>query len=280
MAPVVDAHHHFLDPDRIDYPFLRFLPELARFTGPAELAPRIAEAGVAATVPVQAADHLDETRFLLAQARATPWIPGVVGWLPLASPEATRRELDVLAGEPLCGVRHLIHDEADPDWVLRDDVVESLGELADRGLCFDLSAFEPRHVGHVRRLAERVPELVVVLCHLGVPRVHEGEWEPWASAFAGAAEHPRCVVKISGLDMTLGRCDEERFRPYLEHALNHFGPDRMIWASNWPVSLRGTGYGELLVTARRLLADLSEKDQQAVFGGTANRVYGLGLEGF
>lgn len=280
MIPVVDAHHHFLDPDRIDYPFLRFLPELSRFTGPADLAAHREEAGVLATVPVQAADHLDETHFLLEQARNTAWIPGVVGWLPLASPEATARELDRLVGEPLCGVRHLIHDEADPDWVVGDAVLRSLAELASRRLAFDLSAFEPRHIRHVRRLAEQVPDLDVVLCHFGMPRLHENEWEPWASAFAEAAEHPRCVVKISGLDMTIGGCDAERFRPYMDHALRHFGPERMIWASNWPVSLRGQGYAELLHTAQGLLAELSPPERAAVFGGTANRVYRLGLSEF
>ncbi len=274
---IVDAHHHFLDPDRVDYPFLKFLPDLARYTGHKSLQPHITEAGVTHTVPVQAADSLEETRFLLEQAAAAPWVAGVVGWVPLADPEAAAQALDSFAGSALRGIRHLIHDEPDDDWLIQPAVLESLAELAVRGLSFDISAFKPGHIQHVAVLAERVPELDLVLCHFGVPRLNEEEWEPWASAFAADAQHPRLRVKISGLDMTIGRCDAERFRPYFEHAAEHFGPERMIWASNWPVSLRGKAYGELLATARAMLADLSEAERNAVFGGTANQTYRLGL---
>lgn len=274
---MIDAHHHFLDPDRIEYPFLRFLPRLSRFTGASTLEPLIRDAGVEHTVAVQAADCEAETGFLLEQAQAATWVAGVVGWVPLADPGQAERALDRLAGSRLCGVRHLIHDEPDPDWVVQEAVLESLGLLAARGLAFDLSAFQPRHIAHVATLAARVPELRVVLCHLGFPRLDERQWEPWASAFAEAARHPRCVVKISGLDMTIGGCDAERFRPYIDHALEHFGPRRMIWASNWPVSLLGEGYRELLETARELLAARSDDERGEIFGGTASRVYRLGL---
>lgn len=273
--PVIDAHHHFLDPGRIAYPFLRFLPELDRFTGAEALGPLVRDAGVDYTVAVQAADHEDETRFLLDQAAEAPWVAGVVGWVPLLRPEAAGRALEGFAGGRFCGVRHLIHDEADDDWVVQEPVLESLALLAGRKLSFDLSAFNSRHISHVTTFAERVPGLDVILCHMGFPRLDQQEWEPWASSFEQAARNPRCVVKISGLDMTVGGCDAERFRPYLDHALVHFGPERMIWASNWPVSLQGHGYPELLETARSLLSALEPGQRDAVFGGTAARVYRL-----
>jgi L-fuconolactonase len=274
---VVDAHHHFLDPERIDYPFVRFLPMLDRFLGPEDLEPRLRAAGVGRTVCVQAADCEEETRFMLEQAARVDWVAGVVGWLPLLDPEATGKALDRHAASPvrLCGARHLIHDEPDDDWLLQDAVVESLGLLAQAGLSFDVSAFRTGHLGLVSELAERVPELPLVICHFGVPKLHEDEWEPWASAFAEAARHPGCFVKVSGLDMTAGGCDAGRFRPYFDHAAEHFGPSRMLWASNWPVSLRLEGYGELLDTAKALLAGLCAEDQAAVFGGNAARVYRL-----
>jgi L-fuconolactonase len=298
---IIDAHHHFLNPAEIDYPFLRFLPDLARPLGPDELAPLVRAAGVDATVCVQAADALAETDFLLAQAARADWVAGVVGWVPLADPPAAARALEryVAPGSRLRGIRHLIHDEPDPDWVAQPRVLESLALLAERGLVFDLSAFSARHLSHVPTLAERVPELRVVICHFGMPRVDQGEWEPWASTFARAAQHANCSVKISGLDLFLGGPDAAKIQRYVDHALACFGPERLIWASNWPVSQgsrrsRPTrsepqvseggpphgglrGYRELLDTGRAVLAGCSAAERAAVLGGNANRVYQLGL---
>jgi L-fuconolactonase len=278
-AVIVDAHHHFLDPARIDYPFLRFLPDLARPLGADDLAPLVHAAGVDATVCVQAADALAETEFLLEQATRADWVAGVVGWVPLTDPLAAARALERYAapGSRLRGIRHLIHDEPDPDWIAQPRVLESLELLAARGLTFDLSAFSARHLSHVPTLAERVPDLAVVVCHFGMPRVDQGEWEPWASAFARAAQNPRCCVKISGLDLFLGGPDAARIQRYVDHALACFGPDRMIWASNWPVSLQLKGYQELLDTGRAVLAACSAAERAAILGKNANRVYQLGL---
>jgi len=274
---IVDAHHHFLAPDRVDYPFLRFLPELARPLGPDDLEPLLREAGVARTVCVQAADALVETAFLLEQAARAEWVAGVVGWVPLAEPDATERALERFAtpGSRLCGIRHLIHDEPDPDWLVQSPVLASLARLAESRLVFDLSAFSARHLEHVVTLAERVPELDVVICHFGMPRVDQGEWEPWAQAFARASEHPRCHVKISGLDLLVGGCDATRIQPYVDHALACFGPERLLWASNWPVSLQLRGYQELLETGRAVIAGCSEAERAAILGGNARRVYRL-----
>jgi L-fuconolactonase len=198
---------------------------------------------------------------------------------PLADPPAAARALERYAvpGSRLCGIRHLIHDEPDPDWVVQPRVLESLARLAERGLAFDLSAFSARHLSHVPTLAERVPELRVVVCHFGMPRVDLGEWEPWASAFARAAQHPHCTVKISGLDLFLGGPDAAKIQRYVDHALACFGPERLIWASNWPVSLQLRGYRELLETGRAVLAGCSTAERDAVLGGNANRVYRLEL---
>jgi len=276
---IVDAHHHFLDPARIDYPFLRFLPDLARRLDSDDLAPLVRGAGVDRTICVQAADSLDETAFLLEQAARADWVAGVVGWVPLADPPAAARALERVggAGSRLCGIRHLIHDEPDPDWAVAPRVLESLALLAARRLVFDLSAFSARHLEHVATIALRVPDLDVVICHFGMPRVDQEEWEPWASAFARAARNPRCHVKISGLDLFLGGCDAARIQRYVDHALACFGPDRMLWASNWPVSLQLRGYRELLDTGRAVLAGCAGAERAAVLGGTANRVYRLGL---
>jgi L-fuconolactonase len=274
---VIDAHHHFLDPARIDYPFLRFLPQLARHLGADDLAPLVRAAGVARTVAVQASDCEAETQFLLDEASRSDFVAGVVGWVPLADPDATARVLDRFAAHPghLVGIRHLIHDEPDPDWVVQEPVLESLALLASRGLTFDLSAFQPRHLEHVPTLASRVPSLRVVICHYGMPRVDQHQWEPWAGAFARAAANPNACVKISGLDLFLGGPDPTRTRPYFEHAIQCYGAERLIWASNWPVSLQLRGYGELLDAARVQIAGLGVSERDAILGGNARRVYRL-----
>ncbi|MCA9511148.1 MAG: amidohydrolase family protein, partial [Myxococcales bacterium] len=257
----------------------RFLPHLARFVGHEELGALAKDAGVDASVCVQAADCEPETDFMLAQAAEAGFIAGVVGWVPLADPAATERAIarhrDARA--PLVGVRHLIHDEPDPDWVVRPAVLDSLRLLADAGLAFDLSAFQPRHLEHVATIAAAVPALRLVVCHFGMPGAKPEDWEPWATAFARAAAHPHCVVKVSGLDMYRGGCDVDAFRPYFDFALEHFGAERMIWASNWPVSLQLTGYAQLLETARAVLAGRSPAERDAIFGGNAIRTYRLPL---
>ena len=279
MPPIVDAHHHFVDPERIAYHFLEHLPELRRLFGPDDLAPLLREAGVDRTVCVQADDSERETDFMLAQAARVDWVAGVVGWVPLVDPEATQRSVERhrADGSRLRGVRHPIHEEPDDDWAVSEPVLESLGILASHALAFDLSAFKPRHIEHAATFAERVPDLDVVICHMGMPRVERGEWEPWAGRFAAAAQNPRCQVKISGMDMYLGGCSAPRTQRYIDYALELFGPSRLIWASNWPVSLRGRGYSETLETARETLRTCSAQELAEVLGGTANRVYRLGL---
>lgn len=277
MTPIIDAHHHFVDPNRIDYPFLEFLPELDRSIGPEDLRPHLQRAGVEHTICVQAADCEDETVFMLEQAAIAGFVAGVVGWVPLEDPDATAKAVEQHRSQRslLRGIRHLIHDEADDDWVVREPVLESLGILADHGLAFDLSAFKPRHLAAVSTFAERVPELDVVICHMGMPRIQDGEWEPWAGLFAEAARNPRCAVKISGLDMYLGGASAEKTQRYIDHALTHFGPGRMVWASNWPVSLRGQGYSELLETGRQVISECTPDEQELVLGGNAERIYRL-----
>jgi L-fuconolactonase len=206
MPAIVDAHHHFLDPARIDYPFLRFLPQLARCLDARDLEPLVRAAGVAQTLAVQAADCEAETQFLLDEAARADFVAGVVGWVPLANPAACARALDRFAAHPghLVGIRHLIHDEPDPDWVVQPAVLESLALLALRGLVFDLSAFQPRHLEHVTTFAERVPQLRVVICHYGMPRVDQDQWEPWAGALARAAEHPNAGCSPSPEEIANG----------------------------------------------------------------------------
>jgi L-fuconolactonase len=275
---IVDAHHHLLDPARFRYHFLDHLPDLQRPWLPEHLRPLLREAGVDATLVEQAHDSEAETSFMLEVTAGVPWVAGVVGWVPLADPAAAGVAIGRRRRSALVGVRHLLQDEPDPDWVVQPKVLESLALLATDGLVFDVSAFGPAHMRHIPTIAEAVPDLSMVLCHFGFPRIAGGAPpDPgWLDAFRAAASVPTCSLKVSGLDMTNGfRCEADAFRPYAELALDHFGPDRMIWASNWPVSMYGRGYREALDVWRELLAGLDPHDVAAVLGGTAVRVYGL-----
>ena len=207
---IVDSHHHLMDPARIDYRVLPYLPELNRLLGPDEFAPLLAEAGVSRTVVVQAEDVETETDHLIDLANQTDWIAGVVGWVPLADPEATGKALDRTRGGPVVGYRHGIFWEADPSWIFRETVVESLGLVAAEGLTYDLTPMAARHWDAVPMLAERLPELRLVVDHMGHPRIKDGEWEPWATNLARAAEHPGCWLKLSAMDMSTGSAGRRR----------------------------------------------------------------------
>jgi L-fuconolactonase len=150
-------------------------------------------------------------------------------------------------------------------------VLDALRVLAERGLVFDVCALAKGHLDNVPGVIEAVPELSLVIDHLGGPIVAGGRWEPWASLMACAAQHDRCMVKLSGFDPVDG--STEGYRPYVEHLFEHFGPDRILWASNWPATRLGAGYRELFDDAMRLVPSLDARQRRAVLGGTARRVY-------
>ena len=277
--PTIDAHQHFLDIERLEYAWLRHSSPVYRDWTPADLRPEPERAGVDCTLLVQAADDEAETASMLETASAYGWVAGVVGWIPLSDPAAADAALERHAREhpKFRGVRHLLHLEPDPDWVVGEAVIESLGLLAARGLTFEVSVAGAVHLAHVPTLAERVPDLRLVIPHLGVPPIRERGWQPWAGAFTRAAEYPQVAVKLSRLEQAAGRdgatvADLQR---YVDHALETFGPKRMMWASNWPVSLRYSDYRRLLRNVVATLQVLSGEERAEVLGGTAVRVYGL-----
>lgn len=282
--PIIDAHQHFWNLDRVSYPWLTEAGgPICRNFEPPELVPQLAAAGVDATVVVQAMDSPQDTGYMLEQAARYPFIAGVVGWVPLDRPDEAAAALDryldhdhETAAARLTGVRHLIHEEPDPGWLLRDTVIEGLRVLAERDVSFDVVAM-PAHLRHVPVLAERVPGLRMVIDHLGKPPIASGEWEPWASLLRSAAECPGVCAKISGLGTEANRetwtaADLQR---YVDHALDVFGADRLMFGSDWPVSVLAGGYAKVWRETGKVLAGLSAEDRAAIYGGTAQRFYGL-----
>ena len=274
---MIDAHQHYWHPARGDYGWMPpDDPVLARPYGPADLAPELARAGVERTVLVQAAPTVAETEYMLGIADATPSVAGVVGWVDCERPE-DRATLERLAGHPkMLGVRPMIQDIPDDDWMLREDVAWGFAAAAEMDLTFDALGF-PRHLGRFDRLMGRYPDLRVVVDHCMKPHVASGEgFEDWAAGMAWLAARGACC-KLSGLVTEAAEgWSVEDLRPYAEHVLEAFGPERVMWGSDWPVCLLRASYAEWLEAARALTAGLDAAGRERVFGGTAAVFYGLG----
>jgi L-fuconolactonase len=276
----VDAHQHFWRLARGDYRWLTPAKgAIYRDFGPADLAPLLARAGIDATVLVQAAPTVDETRYLLELARTTPVVAGVVGWAPLDAPDAPD-VVAALAREPaLKGLRPMIHDIPDVDWMLRPEVARGLEAIAAADLVFD-ALVRPPHLPNLRRLLERHLDLRVVIDHGAKPEIAEGAREPWATHMAALGRDTRAWVKLSGLVTEDGPAwSVERLRPYVDHLLECFGPARMIFGSDWPVVTLRASYGEWLAAVDALLAGLERRDRDRVLGLNAVACYRLDRSG-
>ncbi|HSO50712.1 MAG TPA: amidohydrolase family protein [Acidimicrobiia bacterium] len=279
-AGVIDAHHHFWDPRTVDYPWMTGAYEpLRKKYGPSDLAPLLDAVGVTATIVVQARQELDETHSLLEMADATPWVAGVVGWVDVTKADVAETIARIREGEHgnrLVGIRHLVHDEPDPEWLLRDDVLRGLRALAEAGLVYDLLV-RTRELPAATEVARRLPGLRFALDHLAKPPISTRQIEPWASAIGEIARLPNVTCKVSGLvteaDWSSWRSDD--LTPYIAKALELFGSDRLMWGSDWPVCILAATYSEVFETAVEILTDLVGDELEAILGGCAASTYGF-----
>lgn len=276
MQGSIDAHQHFWRLERGDYAWLTpDLEPLYRDFEPEHLGPLLRAAGVERSIVVQAAPTLEETRFLLALAEATPFVAGVVGWVDLAAPDACE-ELTKLAQDPaLVGVRPMLQDIEPPDWMLQDALAPALACLSDLGLVFD-ALVRPVHLPYLRRLLEREPRLRVVVDHGAKPDIASGEFDTWAREIEGIAADSDACCKLSGLLTEAADPTLEGIRPWAEHLLSTFGPQRLLWGSDWPVVTLVSDYADWWHMSQRLLDPLTESERRAVLGANAARCYGLG----
>ena len=277
---IVDAHHHFWDPARADYPWLTDeLAAVRRAFSSEDLAPLVASEGIDATVVVQTRSSLDETRELLAMAAVVPFIRGVVGWVDLTNPAVadTIAELrDGPGGDRLVGIRHQVHDEPDPDWLLRHEVGRGIQAVGRAGLAYDLLV-RTRELPTARALVASTPDVRFVVDHLAKPPIRDGALEPWANRVAAFTDLPNASWKLSGL---VTEADWHGWRPadlqpFVDHALGVLGPERLIFGSDWPVCLLAASYTTVLATARQLTTGLTVAERSAVFGDNARAVYRL-----
>lgn len=273
----IDAHHHLwnVESGAYDWPTPNDGPIYRTFTA-ADLSPLLIEAAIDWTVIVQTVNTLAETDSMLAVAAVEPWVRGVVGWVPLEDRAAVAVALDDRAGLPLCGVRHLVHREPDPGWLLRRAVIEGLREVGDRHLAFDIVAVFPDHLRLVPMLADALPDVTFVVDHLAKPPYRRAGWDAWRSQIAAAARRPNVAAKISGLTTAAGPgWTPGELWPGLEVALEAFGADRLIFGSDWPVCLLASSYAAHLAALLGLIAPLAPDERAAITGGTAARVYRL-----
>lgn len=282
---IIDAHHHVWDLDTRPQPWItgEALAPLARSFTAADLAPEATEAGAVATVVVQTVCVPEETPELLALADGSDLIAGVVGWTDLTAPDvaeaiAALRELP--GGERLVGIRHQVQEEPDPAWLLRPDVQRGLIAVAGSGLAYDL-VVKPHQLPAAALAAARLTGLTFVLDHLGKPPISEGTLDPWAADLRRLAALPNTVCKLSGLvtEAAPGRWRTEDLAPYADTALDAFGPQRLLFGSDWPVCTLRADYAEVVRITRHLTDRLGAGERDAVFRHNAIRVYGLGAPG-
>jgi L-fuconolactonase len=278
----VDAHHHLWDPGRRAYPWMdESVAAIRRPFGVADLDAAAGPEGFEETIAVQAVSSLEETEELLDVAAASGRVAGVVGWVELADPEVAATLAALRArpgGRALVGVRHQVHDEPDPRWLLGDQVLDGLAAVAAAGLVYDLLVRE-RELPAARAVAERLPELTLVVDHLAKPRIREAAMQPWAGELAALAGRPNVACKVSGLvtEADWATWTPAQLAPYVAHAAEVFGPERLLFGSDWPVCLLAAGYGEVVAAAAEALdrAGLGPAEREAVFGANARRLYRL-----
>lgn len=276
---IIDAHQHVWDLDRSPYPWLGpQVPQWNRTFTFSELRPQLSRNQVTATVMVQSDDHDGDTELMLEVADCHAEVAAIVVFVPLDRPEeAAARLADLRRDDRVVGVRNLIHDRPDPDWILRPEVDEGLSVLEDAGVTFDLVGVLPRHLQHVPTLVERHPDLKIVLDHLAKPPIGEAVTEPWWSLIAAAAEAPLVHAKLSGLYP--GTAPETwttaAVRPFVDRALELFGPSRLMYGGDWPISVAAGGYDRVFAGMAEMLDVLSGPERDEVWAGTARRFYGI-----
>jgi L-fuconolactonase len=273
----IDAHQHFW----------RYRPEthawisdsmavLKRDFLPRDLEPLLRARGFTGCIAVQAAQSVEETRFLLDLAARHPFVRGVVGWVDLVSPDLDR-QLEHLGRDPrLRGVRHVAQDEPDDRWLARPDVVRGIGSLRRFGLSYDILVY-PRQLPAALELVRHLPDQPFVVDHVAKPEIRAGRLEPWRSDLLALAAHANVACKLSGLvtEAAWDRWTPEGLRPWLETALECFGPERLMIGSDWPVCLLAGDYDRVVGLAADFVASLTADEQAAILGANALRFYGI-----
>lgn len=270
----IDAHQHFWKTARGDYGWLTpALGPLWRDFLPDDLAPLLARHGFGRSILVQAAATEAETRFLLDIAARTPFVAGVVGWTDFAAPDAPERIAELARDPLLVGLRPMVQDIADDDWLARPRLAPAFEAMIAHGLVFDALVL-PRHLSRLLAVLDRHPALPVVVDHAAKPHIKVRSFDPWRAGMAEVASRPQVVCKLSGL-VTEAAADwsEADLAPVADCLFGAFGPGRLLFGSDWPVVTLAADYARWVAAAEALCARFSATERAAIFGGNAARVY-------
>ena len=278
MADVtVDSHHHFWDLAKFHYDWMppgdsaltrNFLPD--------DIRPLLESNGIDRTVLIQAHESIEEARWFLELADSNDFIAGVVVWVDLVDPDVGH-VLDELMKQPkLVGVRHGVEHDADQAWLTRDASIRGLKELAARGIRYDLLT-RPHQLEYVPAIAEKIPDLKMVVDHISKPPIASGEMEPWATDIASVAAIPGIYCKVSGMVTEADRSNwkPDDLKPYVRHVIDIFGFDRLMFGSDWPACLLASSYDDVVGAALEAVGELSAGDRAKLMGRNTIEFYGL-----
>ena len=277
---IIDAHHHLWNYNPLDYGWMDdSMAVLKKDFLPEDLEAELQAANIAGTLVVQARQSVQDTNWLLEMADKHDFIKGVVGWINLCSPDVVN-QLRVFADHPkMVGARHVIHDEADDDFMLRSDFKTGLVYLGAYGLCYDLLLF-PRHLRRAIKLVDKFPRQRFVLDHLGKPPIKKGELEPWKHDISRLAVYPNVWCKLSGMvtEADWNNWTAEDLLPYMETILETFGPHRIMVGSDWPVCTLAGEYGRVMKIVPDFIRSLNQADQARILYKNAIDCYQLNID--
>ncbi|MDQ0115697.1 amidohydrolase family protein [Paenibacillus harenae] len=273
----IDSHQHFIDYRAEDYPWIGEQQSvlIQRFL-PSDLKPLLQSVAFDGAIAVQARQTLKETEWLLLLADQHDLIKGVVGWIDLCSPDV-RQQLETYSKHPkLRGVRHVIHDEPDDDFMLREPFIRGLKLLGEYGLTYDLLIFE-KHLPNAVKLVEQLPEQPFVVDHLAKPRIREGSITEWSRNIKALAAKQNVYCKLSGMvtEADITEWNPGQFTTYLDVVFEAFGPDRLMIGSDWPVCLLSRDYQSVMNIVIQYVDQLSPENREKVLGGNCARFYGV-----
>jgi L-fuconolactonase len=276
---ILDTHQHFWKADRGDYHWMTpEIPILARDYLPDDLRSELRKTGVNQTILVQAAQTVNETDFLLKLAEEADFVAGVIGWFDLEDENFPNAYEEKQKRHPkLIGVRPMLQDLADDRWILRQKVIKNLSYLADQRTVFEFLTYT-RHLPFVIQVLEEVPRLHAVIDHLSKPEIKAGKTEPWSDLISKIAGHENISCKLSGMvtEADHNAWTPEHLRPYIQHILDCFGEDRVMFGSDWPVCLRAASYAEVINALRTVVADqLSPVGLAKLFSQNGRQFYGI-----
>jgi L-fuconolactonase len=273
----IDAHHHLWKYSREQYPWMADnMDELRRDFLVDDLSRVLRETGIHGVVTVQARQMLEETEWLLALAERNDFMQAVVGWVPLVE-EGVRDQLDKLSPHTkLKAVRHVLHDEADDFYMLREDFNRGIAHLKDFNLGFDILIFA-RQLPQTIEFVDRHPQQVFIVDHIAKPRIKDGMLAPWRENIVELARRENVYCKLSGMvtEASWTGWTESDLQPYFEIAMEAFGPGRLMFGSDWPVILVASSYQRWLETVHHAISGLSLEEQTQILSGTAKDTYQL-----